>query len=100
MSTEKPFLDRLLEIIADTVGGLEEQHANQIAKQIAIEYGGREIKPTSPSTLKKRERDQAIIVGVRDRGMSKSAAAQHFGVSRQYVYWLLMRTPSVGGEAD
>lgn len=94
MSTEKPFLDRLLEIIADAVGGLEEQHANKIAKQISMEYGGTQIIPApTPTTLEKRNRDQAIISVVRDTGMSTRTAAVRFGVTRQYVYWLLKNHP-------
>lgn len=84
-SEDEDFIVRLLKIIADNVGGMEEQLAQQIALQISREWGGDRPYINRPSKVIKWFRDQEIARYVRS-GHSVKQAADKFGMTRQGVY--------------
>lgn len=84
-----PALARILEILAEHVGGFEEQQAEQIARQIAWEFGNDPVRlGLAPGDQARAERNARILEAV-ERGMRPAEAARMFSVSRQWVHTLV-----------
>jgi Mor family transcriptional regulator len=84
------FLMSLLEIIDNTVGGIDESQSRQIVTRIAQTYGGERVYIRSPKTVHKWYRDDDLVRFVR-AGNSVAQAAKKFGISRNWAY----RTPKL-----